>query len=118
MTISFWWNSHVNDDDDDENLSVHCHEHECLNHVRELCERIEKRYPNSSVGASAMYTDGLACERLGNMNGWWREYPWIVDHAVHCLTNLAAKYPKSKLAKPATKYAKVFAEEATRNRNF
>lgn len=108
-SIEEYWNDEVNNDQDEAALIRHCYEHEALRHAAELCREIVRTYPKSPVLPKALYTGALASERLGNMNGWWRERKLpLLRTALAYFARLEREFPKDPLAKPAAKYRREF----------
>lgn len=112
--FGFFWNTgHLSKQDD---IAAHKHqyEHECLNRAREICFKIVRRYPNSSVAPKALYRAACCSRRLANFNGWWRKENSRHNYwkeSVRLMNEMARRYPHDPLAPKARKYAAVFEKE-------
>ncbi|MBI3923767.1 MAG: hypothetical protein HY318_20265, partial [Armatimonadetes bacterium] len=109
----FWGTGHASRQDD---IAAHKHqyEHECLNRAREICLKIVRRYPRSSVAPKALYRAACCSRRLADFNGWWRDENsrhsfW--KESVRLMNEMARRYPHDRLAPKARKYAAVFEKE-------
>ena len=111
--FGLYWNEEVNKGIGERRAWAGAFEHECEAQVVKFCEELIRKYPHSEVAPKALYTAGVATERLCTLNSWWesKRTPMMLK-AARYMKKLLAKYPHSPLAKPAAKYANEFAEEA------
>ncbi len=107
--FDFYWSAHVNTKAEDERVWRYYELHECLNHSMNLCDRIIKEFPHSSVLPKALYTGALSAERLSNLNERWRDRGGpLIGKAISYMLRIARDYPKDPLANDAKKYAGEF----------
>lgn len=106
------YNDTINLSKDDNRVRKHYYEHECLAQSMRLCDEILAKYPKATITPKALYTCGLATERLSNLNVWWRDEAdkkRFLMKASNRMSRLVKQFPNDPLAKNAAKYAKEFA---------
>lgn len=112
MDFSWYWNTAVATPSDDKAVQRYMYQHEVYAHTRRICLDIAREYPNTKTAPKALYRAACAADRL-YINSWWdQEGNPVLDHdkeASKLMARLAKRYPKDPLAKPARKYAGVFA---------
>lgn len=114
VDFGFFWNTDIATPGDVEAVRAHHFSHECLYRARALCLVIARRYPGTAVAPKALYRAACASDYLADFNGWWRKEAGrqrLEDSAVQLMTRVYRQYPRDPLAKPARKFAKVFAGE-------
>ena len=119
FAMSYNWSTDTSRPVDEQARKKHHYEHECLSRALRICKEIVRDYPLSSVAPKAYYRAATAAERLSHMNPWWREEAVkaaLMDYATMLMGTIPRKYPGHELAKPAEKYAKVFAAVAAEDR--
>ncbi|MBS1715424.1 MAG: tetratricopeptide repeat protein [Armatimonadetes bacterium] len=105
-SFSVFWNPRVNTGAWGRKVRAYGYEHECYAHVVRLCEELVERCPRSNLVPKALYTAGVAAERLSRFNTWWEpESAGLTGKAIGLMRRLAVRYPNSVFAKDANKYA-------------
>jgi hypothetical protein len=118
------WDGRMATHRDEIAVRKHHHEHECLFRAEHLCLSIARRYPRSPYAPKAIYRAACAAHYLADFNDWWRKENdrlGLGDQSVRLMKRVYRNYPRDALARPARKYARVFAgheEEQSRAEMF
>ena len=110
--FNIFWNHKLATPKDKQAVERYMYQHEVYAHTRQICLEIADDYPDTRTAPAALYRAACASERLWHLNAWWNGEETPVDHnkeASQLMARLARRYPKDPLAKPARKYADVFA---------
>ncbi|MBS1700024.1 MAG: hypothetical protein JST12_00045 [Armatimonadetes bacterium] len=89
---------------------------ECDAQTLKFCKELIRRCPHSSYMPKALYTAGICAESLSRFNGFWQDNESrLCKVGARYMRQVVREYPHDPLAKPAAKYADVFADEETPN---
>lgn len=110
--FDLFWNEREERPEDIRAVRRHMYAHEVYNRTWKKCEEIARRYPNTKTAPKALYRGACAVRLLSSMNQWWDKENGRADldsEAARLMRAVYQQYPKDPLARPARKYARVFA---------